>query len=77
MEINGQEVFAVCHVGYDTGVALMNIEYGIDDRIKCFWFSGDKNSKITHNKIHYSIREGGDYIIKHGRRWKISEFMRV
>ena len=66
-------VLTLCNFG---GLAIMEIEHGIDDYvIVCDNYeNGYKN--ITRNKINYNAK-GNPYFIRNGRRWYLSEFMRV
>lgn len=66
-------VLTLCNFG---GLAVMEIEYGIDDyAIVCDNY-GDGYKNITRNKIRYNTN-GEAYFVRNGHRWYLDQFMRV
>lgn len=58
------------------GIAVMEIEYGIDDYVYVCDHYGDGYKNLTKNKIKYDIN-GNAYFIRKGQKWFLSDFMRV
>ena len=58
------------------GLAIMEIEYGIDDYVYVTENYGDGYKNITRNKIRYNTN-GEQYFIRNGQRWYFKEFMKT
>lgn len=56
------------------GLAVMDIEYGIEDYVHVTDNYGDGYKNLTKNKIHYNAK-GDGYFVRNGRRWYLKEFM--
>ena len=65
-------VLPLCNYG---GLAIMEIEHGIDDYVYVMDNYGEYKN-LTKNVIKYS-RKGNPYFIRRGQRYYLSEFMRV
>ena len=57
------------------GLAIMEIENGIDDYVWVTDNYGDGYKNITRNKIRYNTK-GEPYFIRNGHTWYLNEFMR-
>lgn len=57
------------------GLAIFNIEYGIDDYIiSAFWNNG-KYEKAYKSKIYYD--DNGNYFKRYGNKYYLKDFMRI
>lgn len=59
-----------------SGIGIIRIERGIDDKVICQKFAGDKRGLITQNAIVYEI-SGRAYIKKYGKKYYLDEFIKV
>ena len=66
----------VAHLNNCGGLAIMEIEYDIDDYVYVCDHYGDGYTNLTKNKIKYD-KNGEAYFIRKGQKWFLSEFMRV
>ena len=66
-------VLTLCNFG---GLAIMEIEYGIDDYVIVCDNYGDGYKNLTRNKLRYNTK-GNAYFVRNGRRWYLDQFMRV
>ena len=66
-------VLTLCNFG---GLAIMEIEHGIDDYVYVCDNYGDGYKNITKNLIRYNAK-GNPYFIRNGNRYYLNEFMRV
>ena len=57
------------------GLAVMEIEYGINDYVYVTDNYGDGYKNITKNKIFYNM-SGDEYFVRNGLRWYLKDFMR-
>lgn len=57
-----------------TGLGILDIAYGIDDRVKVVAFSIDHYTHPTWHKIYCSNK--GQYFVKYHRRYYLSDFLR-
>ena len=62
----------LCNFG---GLAIMDIEYGIDDYVWVTENYGNGYKNITRNKIYYN-RNNEEYFVRDGVRWYLKDFMR-
>lgn len=58
------------------GIAIYDIEYDIDDKVKFRWEFGDDNQKMNTAKIK-STKSGRQYFMSRGNRYYLDEFMRT
>ena len=58
------------------GLAIMEIEHGIEDYLYVCDNYGDGYKNITKNKIRYNAR-GNAYFMRYGKRYYLDQFMRV
>ena len=57
---------------------ILDIEYGINDKVIASWMIDGKLERVTKNTIHYGGNyAGGDYFIKYGQRMYLNSFIRV
>lgn len=66
----------VAHLNNFGGLAIMEIEYGIDDYVCVCENYGDGYKRLTKNKIHYNAK-GNPYFVRYGKRYYLDQFMRV
>lgn len=66
-------VLTLCNLG---GLAIMEIEYDIDDYVYVCDNYGDGYKNITKNMIRYNAK-GNAYFVRNGKRWYLDQFMRV
>lgn len=57
------------------GLAIMEIEHGIDDYVVVTDNYGNGYENITRNKIRYNAK-GNPYFVRNNRRWYLNQFMR-
>lgn len=57
------------------GLAVMEIEHGIDDYVYVTDNYGDGYKNITRNKVRYN-KKGKSYFIRNGHTFYLKEFMR-
>lgn len=63
-------------VGYDVALIILDIAYGIDDKIKVMYTIGEKIiGNITTKKVYYTCK--GAYIVYFGRRIYLNEFQKI
>ena len=66
----------VYSVGYDVALIILDIVYGIDDKIKVMYTIGEKIiGNVTTKKVYYTVK--GAYIVYFGRRVYLNEFLPV
>lgn len=58
------------------GMAVMEIEYGIDDYVYVCDHYGNGYKNLTKNKIKYDTN-GNAYFVRKGQKWFLSDFIRV
>lgn len=58
------------------GMAVMEVIHDIDDYLHVCDHYGDGYKNLTKNKIYYD-EKGNSYFIRKGRKWFLSDFMRV
>ena len=66
-------VLTLCNWG---GLSIMEIEHGFDDYVYVCDNYGDGYKNITKNRINYNAK-GNPYFIRNGKRYYLSEFMKV
>lgn len=60
------------------GIAIYDIEYGIDDYVIWRYEHGEsKPNKLRKSKIYYTVSSGRAYFKVNGRREYLDEFMRM
>lgn len=59
------------------GIAIYDIEYGIDDYVIWADESGGKAGKMRRSKIYYTTRSDRAYFKNNGRREYLDDFMAV
>lgn len=69
-------IIATYGISNDSGIAIFDIVHEIDDYVVAALIYGDKQSKMTKNKVYYN-QKAEPYFIKYGRRYYLHEFMRV
>lgn len=63
-------------VGYDVALIILDIIYGIDDKIKVMYTIGENIiGNVTTKKVYYTCK--GAYIVYFGRRIYLNEFFPV
>lgn len=62
----------MCNFG---GIAVMEVQYGINDYVIVCDNYGDGYKNITKNMIHYNTK--GDYFVRNGQRYYLQGFMRT
>lgn len=63
----------ICNIG---GIAIYDIEYGINDRVLCGDIIGDHQSVPHWSNIRYNVK-GDSFFMHHGRREYLSEYIRT
>ena len=64
------------NVGFDVALVILDIVYGIDDKIKVMYTIGEKIiGNVTTKKVYYTNK--GSYITYFGRRVYLNEFLPV
>ena len=63
-------------VGFDVALVILEITYGINDKVKVMYTIGDKIiGNVTTKKVYYTNK--GSYIMYFGRRVYLNEFLPV
>ena len=56
------------------GIAIFNIVYGIEDKVKFAYFTGDKIGRVTTSTIR-NDEEGQHYFISGKQKYYLNEFI--
>ena len=63
-------------VGFDVALVILDIIYGINDKVKVMYTIGEKIiGNVTTKKVYYTNK--GGYIMYFGRRVYLNEFLPV
>ena len=63
-------------VGFDVALVILDIIYGINDKVKVMYTIGEKIiGNVTTKKVYYTNK--GSYIMYFGRRVYLNEFLPV
>ena len=63
-------------VGYDVALIILDIIYGINDKVKVMYTIGEKIiGNVTTKKVYYTNK--GSYIMYFGRRVYLNDFLPV
>lgn len=73
---NYGKVIAMCSTGGNTGIGIIAIEYGIEDKAVTTYFNGTTWERVRKNIIKYD-NDGNTYINKHGQKFLISDFLKT
>lgn len=71
-----KNIIAAYILGNDSGIAIFDIVHGIDNYVVAALIYGEKQSKMTKNKVYYN-QKGESYFIKYRKRYYLNNFMRV
>ena len=70
-----KKVIATCQLTNFGGIAIFEVIYGIEDKIKFAYHNGEKFGRIATAKIRYN-KEGDPYFISGKQKYYLSEFIK-
>jgi len=71
-----EKPIATCPQSNWGGIAIYDIDYDIDDKVKFRWEFGDKKERMRTAKIK-STKTGRHYFNSNGSRFYLDEFMKT
>ena len=71
-----KKVIATCQLTNFGGIAIFEIIYGIDDKVKFAWHNGDKFGRVSTSIIR-TDKKGDAYFISGRQKYYLSEFISI
>ena len=71
-----RKIIATCHLNNFGGIAIFDIVYGIEDKVKFAYHNGEKFSKLTTSVIRYD-KEGQPYFNSGKCKYYLHDFIKV
>ena len=71
-----KKVIATCQLTNFGGIAIFEVIYGIEDKIKFAYHNGEKFGRIATAKVRTN-KEGDAYFISFGQKYFLNEFIKV
>ena len=69
-----KKIIATMGLSNTDGIAIFNIVYGIEDKVKFSYFTGEKFSKLTTSTIR-TDSEGQPYFYSGRQKYYLNEFI--
>ena len=70
-----KKVIATYGLSNTSGIAILNIVYGIEDKVKFSYHNGEKFGRTSTAKIRYN-EEGSSFFISGKKRYYLNEFIK-
>ena len=72
--MKNEKIIAYRHITNFGGIAILEIKYGIDDKVKTAFYFGEGFKSTAWNKVYYA-GSGDPYFKKFGIRYYLQDFM--